>query len=116
MALKEKESISKQRNAIDNYFNIQDKINVIENKRYSLNTKGLTTKSNQAQNELLTSALERRLKEELDKLGRKDLKVQLKVSNGSKGKCSTELVLTGNNSIKKALPERESVIFFFSLN
>ena len=107
VALKEKESISKQRNAIDNYFNIQDKINAIENKRYSLNTKGLTTKSNQAQNELLTSALERRLKEELDKLGRKDLKVQLKVSNGSKGKCSTELVLTGNNSIKNVFSEGE---------
>ena len=106
-ALKEKESISKQKNAIDNYFNIQDKIKAIENKRNSLNTKGLTTKSNQAQNELLTSALERRLREELDKLGRRDLKVQLKVSNGSKGKCSTELVLTGNNHIKNVLSEGE---------
>ena len=106
-ALKEQESISKQKNAIDNYFNIQDKIKAIENKRNSLNTKGLTTKSNQAQNELLTSALERRLREELDKLGRRDLKVQLKVSNGSKGKCSTELVLTGNNHIKNVLSEGE---------
>ena len=84
VTLKEKESISKQKNAIENYFNTQDKIKAIENKRNSFNTKGLTTKSNQAQNELLTSALERRLREELDKLGRKDLKVQLKVSNGSK--------------------------------
>lgn len=107
VALKEKESISKQKNAIENYFNTQDKIKAIENKRNSFNTKGLTTKSNQAQNELLTSALERRLREELDKLGRKDLKVQLKVSNGSKGKCSTELVLTGNNSIKNVLSEGE---------
>lgn len=107
VALKEKESISKQKNAIENYFNIQDKIKAIENKRNSLNTKGITNKSNQAQNELLTSALERRLKDELEKLGRKDLKVQLKVSNGSKGKCSTELVLTGNNSIKNVLSEGE---------
>ena len=107
VVLKEKESISKQKVAIDNYFNIQDKIKTIENKRTSLSTKGLTIKSNQAQNELLTSALERRLKEELDKLGRKDLNVQLKVSNGSKGKCSTELVLTGNNSIKNVLSEGE---------
>lgn len=107
VALKEKESISKQKNAIENYFNIQDKIKAIENKRNSFNTKGLTIKSNQAQNELLTSALERRLREELDKLGRKDLKVQLKVSNGSKGKCSTELVLTGNNPIKNVLSEGE---------
>ncbi len=107
MVLKEKESISKQKESIDNYFNIQDKIETIENKRNSLNTKGLTTKSNQAQNELLTSALESRLREELDKLGRRDLKVQLKVSNGSKGKCSTELVLTGNNPIKNVLSEGE---------
>lgn len=107
VALKGKESISKQKAAIDNYFNIQDKIKAIENKRNSLNTKGITNKSNQAQNELLTSALERRLKDELEKLGRKDLKVQLKVSNGSKGKCSTELVLTGNNSIKNVLSEGE---------
>ena len=107
VALKEKESISKQKNAIENYFNIQDKIKAFENKRNSFNTKGLTIKSNQAQNELLTSALERRLREELDKLGRKDLKVQLKVSNGSKGKCSTELVLTGNNPIKNVLSEGE---------
>lgn len=107
MVLKEKESISKQKKSIDNYFNIQDKIETIENKRNSLNTKGLTTKSNQAQNELLTSALESRLREELDKLGRRDLKVQLKVSNGSKGKCSTELVLTGNNPIKNVLSEGE---------
>lgn len=99
-ALKEKKSISEQKVAIDEYFTIQDKIKIIENKRSSLNTKGLTSKSNQAQNDLLTSALKGRLKEELDKLGRKDLKVQLKVSNGIKGKCSTELVLTGNNSIK----------------
>ena len=107
VALKEKESISKQKNAIENYFNIQDKIKAIENKRNSFNTKGLTIKSNQAQNELLTSALERRLREELDKLGRRDLKVQLKVSNGSKGKCNTELVLTGNNPIKNVLSEGE---------
>lgn len=107
VALKEKESISKQKNTIENYFNIQDKIKAIENKRNLLNTKGLTIKSNQAQNELLTSALESRLREELDKLGRRDLKVQLKVSNGSKGKCSTELVLTGNNPIKNVLSEGE---------
>lgn len=106
-ALKEKKSISEQKVAIDEYFTIQDKIKIIENKRSSLNTKGLTSKSNQAQNELLTSALEGSLKEELDKLGRKDLKVQLKVSNGIKGKCSTELVLTGNNSIKNVLSEGE---------
>lgn len=106
-ALKEKESISKQKDAIDNYFKIQDKIKVIENKRNSFSTKGLTTKSNQAQNELLTSALESRLKEELEKLGRKDIKVQLKVSSGNKGKCNTELVLTGNNSIKNVLSEGE---------
>lgn len=106
-ALKEKESISEQKVAIDNYFNIHDKIKAIENKQNSLNTNGLTNKSKQAQNELLTSALERRLKEELDKLGRKDLKVQLIVSNGSKGKCNTELVLTGNNPIKNVLSEGE---------
>lgn len=107
MALKEKESISKQKVSIDNYFNIQDKINNIENKRILLNTKGLTSKSNQAQNELLTSTLERRLKKELEKLGRKDLQVQLKVSNGIKGKCSTELVLIGNNLIRNVLSEGE---------
>ena len=67
VALKEKESISKQKNAIENYFNTQDKIKAIENKRNSFNTKGLTIKSNQAQNELLTSALQRSLREELDK-------------------------------------------------
>lgn len=106
-ALKEKKSISEQKVAIDEYFAIQDKVKDIESKRSLLNTKGLTSKSNQAQNELLTSALERRLKEELNKLGRKDLKVQLIVSNGSKGKCSTELVLTGNNSIKSVLSEGE---------
>lgn len=105
--LKEKKSISEQKVAIDMYFNIQDKIKDIENKRSSLNTKGLTGKSNQAQDELLTPALESRLKEELEKLGRKDLKVQLKVSSGSKGKCNTELVLTGNNSIKNVLSEGE---------
>lgn len=106
-ALKEKKSISEQKIAIDKYLTIQDKVKDIENKRSLLNTKGLTSKSNQAQNELLTSALESRLKEELNKLGRKDLKVQLKVSNGNKGKCSTELVLTGNNSIKSVLSEGE---------
>ena len=107
VALKEKESISRQKTEIDNYFNIQDKIKAIVNKRNSLNTKGITNKSNQAQNELLTSDLERRLREELEKLGRRDLRVQLKVSNGNKGKCSTELVLTGNNSIKNVLSEGE---------
>lgn len=105
--LKEKKSISEQKNEIDRYFTIQDKVKDIKNKLSLLNTKGLTIKSNQAQNELLTSTLKSRLKEELNKLGRKDLKVQLKVSNGSKGRCSTELVLTGNNLIKSVLSEGE---------
>lgn len=107
VVLKEKKSISEQKDAIDAYFTIQDKVKDIENKRSSLNTKGLTGKSNQAQDELLTPALESRLKQELEKLGRKDLKVQLKVSNGSKGKCSTELLLIGDNSIKSVLSEGE---------
>ena len=105
--LKEWESISCQKSEIDNYFSIIDKINLTEKKRTGTKTNQLTALANQVQKDLLTDALKTNFEKELKALGRHNLQVQLMVTNGNKGKCNTQLILTGNNSVTDILSEGE---------
>ncbi len=107
LKLKEKKSISEQKMDIDKYFSIYDKQYAIETKKSETRTNQITTLANQAQKELLTDALKTNFENELKALGRTNLKVQLEVINGSKGKCNTQLKLTGNNSVTDILSEGE---------
>lgn len=105
--LKEYRSISKQITDIKKYFSIHDKIKAIESKKSSTKTNQITSLANQAQKDLLTNTLKTNFEKELKALGRQKLNVELEVINGSKGKCNTQLKLTGNNSVLEILSEGE---------
>lgn len=106
-SLKEKKAISNQKTDIDKYFSIHDKIKTIEKKKLETKTNQITILANQAQKDLLTNTLKTNFEKELKALGRQKLQVQLEVINGSKGKCNTQLKLTGNNSVLDILSEGE---------
>lgn len=105
--LKEYRSISKQITDIKKYFSIHDKIKAIESKKSATKTNQITSLANQAQKDLLTNTLKTNFEKELKALGRQKLNVELEVINGSKGKCNTQLKLTGNNSVLEILSEGE---------
>lgn len=105
--LEEKKSISKQITDIKKYFSIHDKIKAIESKKSTTKTNQITSLANQAQKDLLTNTLKTNFEKELKALGRQKLNVELEVINGSKGKCNTQLKLTGNNSVLEILSEGE---------
>lgn len=105
--LKENKSISRQITDIKKYFSIHDKIKAIESKKSATKTHQITSLANQAQKDLLTNTLKTNFEKELKALGRQKLKVELEVINGSKGKCNTQLKLTGNNSVLEILSEGE---------
>lgn len=105
--LKEYRSISKQITDIKKYFSIHDKIKAIESKKSATKTNQITSLANQAQKDLLTNMLKTNFEKELKALGRQKLNVELEVINGSKGKCNTQLKLTGNNSVLEILSEGE---------
>ncbi|MBQ2376703.1 MAG: AAA family ATPase [Bacteroidales bacterium] len=105
--LKEYRSISKQIKDIKKYFSIHDKIKAIESKKSATKTNQITSLANQAQKDLLTNTLKTNFEKELKALGRQKLNVELEVINGSKGKCKTQLKLTGNNSVLEILSEGE---------
>ena len=106
-SLKEKKAISSQKTDVEKYFSIHDKIKAIEKKKSETKTNQITFMANQAQKDLLTNTLKTNFEKELKALGRQKLKVQLEVINGSKGKCNTQLKLTGNNSVLDILSEGE---------
>ena len=105
--LKEKKAIFSQKIDIEKYFSICDRIKAIENKKSETRTNQITSLANQAQKDLLTNTLKTNFEKELKALGRQKLNVELEVINGSKGKCNTQLKLTGNNSVLEILSEGE---------
>lgn len=105
--LKQKKAISKQKDAINRYFSIFAKIDTLLTKQSQFRTTEITKLANQANKELLTSSLEQKLANELNNLGRNDLKVILQTTNGGKGKCNTQLILKGNHKVTDILSEGE---------
>ena len=105
--LKENKAISIQKTDIEKYFSIHDKIKAIEKKKSETKTNQITSLANQAQKALLTNTLKTNFEKELKALGRQKLNVELEVINGSKGRCNTQLKLTGNNSVLEILSEGE---------
>ncbi len=105
--LKQKKSISEQKDEINSYFSIWSRIDTLTTKQSKFRTTEITKLANQANEQLLTSSLEQRLSNELNNLGRKDLKVILKTSKGSKGQCNTQLILKGKHKVTDILSEGE---------
>ncbi len=104
---KEKQSISEQKEDIEKYFSIYEQVQSYEKKNKDTNTRAITILANQAQNELLTTTLSEKFKNELSHLRRNHLEVRLEVNKGTKGKCQTQLKLVGNHSVKDILSEGE---------
>lgn len=105
--LKQKKTISEQKDEINRYFDIFTKIDTLIAKQLQFRTTEITKLANQANQTLLTSSLEQKLANELDNLGRNDLKVILQTTNGVKGKCNTQLILKGNHKVTDILSEGE---------
>ena len=105
--LKQKKAISEQKDEINSYFSIWSRIDALTTKQSKFRTTEITKLANQANEQLLTSSLEQRLSNELNNLGRKDLKVILKTSKGSKGQCNTQLILKGKHIVTDILSEGE---------
>lgn len=105
--LKQKKAISEQKDEINSYFSIWSRIDALTTKQSKFRTTEITKLANQANEQLLTSSLEQRLSNELNNLGRKDLKVILKTSKGSKGQCNTQLILKGKHKVTDILSEGE---------
>ena len=105
-ALKQKRAVSEQKDEINRYFGIFSKIDTLSAKQSQFRTTEITKLANLANKELLTSSLEQKLTNELNNLGRKDLKVILQTTGG-KGKCNTQLILKGNHKITDILSEGE---------
>lgn len=102
---RQKKSISEQKDEIKRYFDSFNRIDSLSAKQSQFRTTEITKLANQANKELLTSSLEQRLENELNNLGRKDLKVILQTTNGGKGKCQTQLILKGNHKVTDILSE-----------
>lgn len=105
--LKQKKAISEQKDEINNYFSIWSRIDTLTTKQSKFRTTDITRLANRANEELLTSTLKERLSNELNNLGRKDLKVILQTSKGSKGQCNTQLILKGKHKVTDILSEGE---------
>lgn len=104
--LKQKKAISEQKDEINRYFDIFSKIDTLTAKQSQFRTTEITKLANQANQALLTNSLEQKLTNELNNLGRKDLKVSLQ-TNGGKGNCNTQLILKGNHKVTDILSEGE---------
>ena len=105
--LQENESISKQKENIEKWFEADALENKIRKKASKINTRSITDLSKQAHSQLLTEALKESFKEELSFLGYKNLKVKIENAQGGKGTSSTKLMLSKSNDIKAILSEGE---------
>jgi energy-coupling factor transporter ATP-binding protein EcfA2 len=105
--LSENKSISEQKDKIENWVRIDKEEKVLRKKESEINTNTVTRLSNTAHDNLLTSELDKSLKDELDHLGYKNLEVNLVKAKGGKGSNSTKLILKDTDSIHSILSEGE---------
>lgn len=103
----ENKSISQQKDIIDKWFLIEEKIAVLEEKKKSINTSSISTLSKKVHSKLLTEKLKNNFIFELNKLGYDNLKVTLIDAGASKGVANTKLVVHKNSKISEILSEGE---------
>lgn len=105
--LQENESINKQKENIEKWFEVNELENSFRKKSSEINTKRITELSKRAHNDLLTETLKQNFTDELNSLGCKSLNVKIENAGGGKGTSSTKLTLSKNNDIKAILSEGE---------
>jgi energy-coupling factor transporter ATP-binding protein EcfA2 len=103
----ENESISNQKDKIENWFILHQKESALRKKEYKISTRQISDLSKKAHNELLTESLKQNFSNELKKLGSENLNVKIENTGIRKGIASTRLILTKSNEIKAVLSEGE---------
>ncbi len=103
----ENESISKQKENVEKWFELDTLMNSLKGKAAKISTTKITNVSKQAHNDLLTETLKQNFTDELNSLGYKGLNVKIENARGGKGTSSTKLTLSRNNDIKAILSEGE---------
>lgn len=105
--LQENESISKQKENINKWFETDKAEDNLRKKSTKINTAKITTLSKTAHSELLTETLKQNFTDELSFLGYKNLNLKIENAGGGKGTSSTKLTLSKRNDIKEILSEGE---------
>jgi len=105
--LQENKSISEQSERITGWFEIDLIDKNLKSKASKINTKSVTELSKQAHNDLLTKALKKAFKDEMENLGYKHLDVCIDNVKGDKGHSSTKLFLVKNNDVEAIFSEGE---------
>lgn len=105
--LQENESISKQKENINKWFETDKAEDNLRKKSTKINTAKTTALSKTAHNELLTETLKQNFTDELSLLGYKNINLKIENAGGGKGTSSTKLTLSKNNDIKAILSEGE---------
>lgn len=105
--LQENESISKQKENIKKWLDIDGDEGIIREKSDKINTANITKLSKIAHNELLTKTLKQNFTDELKFLGYKNLNLKIENAGGGKGTSSTKLTLSKKNDIQVILSEGE---------
>jgi len=105
--LQENESIHKQKENIEKWFETDKDENNLRSKSTEIKTTKTTKLSKTAHNELLTETLKQNFTDELNLLGYKNLNLKIENAKGGKGISSTKLTLSKNNDIKAILSEGE---------
>lgn len=106
--LLQNESISKQKEEIKTWFEINISESELRKKASKINTNKISTLSKTAHNDLLTENLKQNFSNELSYLGYKNLDVKIENSEGGgKGTSSTKLTLSKNKGLRTVLSEGE---------
>ncbi len=105
--LEEHKAISEQKEQIEKWIALGKKIQVLETKLNTINTKALSNLSKKAHENLLTENLKTKFVEELQSIGFKNLEVKLENAGVSKGKTQTKLILHTTDKISSILSEGE---------
>jgi energy-coupling factor transporter ATP-binding protein EcfA2 len=105
--LQENESISKQKENIKKWFDVDKVEKTLRSKSTKINTVSITILSKTAHNELLTGVLKQNFTDELNSLGCENLNVNIENAKGGKGTSSTKLTLSKDDDIKAILSEGE---------
>lgn len=105
--LEENKSIFEQQENIKCWFQVQAEEMQLEDAKKQINTRGLSTLSKKASNDLLTESLKTYFIEELNKLGRNKFNVDLVPGGITKGRPSTKFIINKNEDILSILSEGE---------
>lgn len=105
--LKEKKSISEQKELFTDWFSKIDSIEELKRCQNELSTRNISNISKNASQTLITDNLRSKFQDELNALGLDKLRVEIKDAGASRGQSYSELTLANTNSVSEILSEGE---------